>query len=117
MATNHLQDSKAEAANTWLKEKGLPLLHPVDSVPQWQYIINDKNGRPDPMHLSSKAVLMWPFKLVTGKQPLTAWVGPAYPNCSGTVKSIEEHNGPLPAPDDVTRTPYRVRILVDPYCF
>ena len=96
-----MKDSKSEAANSWLKEKGLPLLPPVDSVPQWQYIINDKNGRPDPMHLSSKAVLMWPYKLVTGKQPLSAWVGPNYPNCSGTVKSILEHNGPLPAPDDM----------------
>ena len=95
------QDTKAEAANAWLKQKGLPLLHEVDSVPQWQNIINDKNGRPDAMHLSSKAVLMWPYKLVTGKQPLSAWVGPNYPNCS-TVKSIDEHNGPLPAPDDVT---------------
>ena len=76
------------------------MLHPVDSVPQWKNIINDKSGRPDAMHLSSKAVLMWPYKLVTGKQPLSAWVGPNYPNCS-TVKSIDEHNGPLPAPDDV----------------
>mmetsp|Transcript_15023 Transcript_15023/g.33125 ORF Transcript_15023/g.33125 Transcript_15023/m.33125 type:complete len:658 (+) Transcript_15023:78-2051(+) len=95
-----MEDKKAEAANGWLKQKGLPLLHPVDSVPQWKNIINDKNGRPDAMHLSSKAVLMWPYKLVTGKQPLSAWVGPNYPNCS-TVKSIDDHNGPLPAPDDV----------------
>lgn len=95
-----MKDKKAEAANGWLKQKGLPLLHPVDSVPQWKNIINDKNGRPDAMHLSSKAVLMWPYKLVTGKQPLSAWVGPNYPNCS-TVKSIDDHNGPLPAPDDV----------------
>lgn len=97
------QDSKAEAANSWLKEKGLPLLHAVDSVPQWQNIVQNQNGRPDAMHLSSNAVLMWPYKLVTGKQPLSAWVGPNYPNCS-TVESIDQNNGPLPAMRDVTRS-------------
>ncbi|CAK9065036.1 Arylsulfatase B (ASB) (N-acetylgalactosamine-4-sulfatase) (G4S) [Durusdinium trenchii] len=96
-----MRDLKAEAANVWLKEKGLPLLHPVDSVPQWQNIINDQNGRKDAMHLSSQALFMWPYKLVTGKQPLTAWLGPLYPNCS-TVKSRAKLQGPQPpAPDSI----------------
>ena len=78
----------------------MPLLHPVDSVPQWDNIINDKPGRTGPMHLSSQAVLRWPFKLVTGKQVLSTWQGPLYPNCS-TVHSLKDQNGPLPPQQDM----------------
>ena len=38
-------------------------------------IVNDKPGRTGPMHLSSQAVLRWPFKLVTG--PAGPRPGPA----------------------------------------
>merc|ERR1712127_1071259 len=93
-------DHKAEEANAWLKQKGLPLLAPVDSVPQWSFIVTDRNGRPGPMHLSENALLHWPFKLVTGKQVFSTWTGPVYPNCS-TVDSLEQQNGPLPAQQDV----------------
>ncbi|CAJ1332272.1 unnamed protein product [Effrenium voratum] len=93
-------DHRAEAANAFLKEKGLPLLHTVDSVPMWSNIVEDKLGRTDPMHLSSQAVLMWPYKLITGKQPLSVWVGPLYPNCS-TVHSLADGNGPIPPQQDV----------------
>ena len=54
------EDQKAEAANRWLREMGLPTLFLVDSVPQWQNILQNRNGRADPLHLSSKALLMWP---------------------------------------------------------
>jgi len=100
LAGVEMADHRAEKANTWLKQKGLPLLHPVDSVPQWQNIVNDKNGRTTPMHLSSQAVLHWPYKLVTGKQVMTAWQGAVYPNCS-TATSLANHNGPLPPQQDV----------------
>eukprot|EP00439_Symbiodinium_sp_Y106_P081783 s24_g20.t3 len=95
-----MTDHKSDKANQFLKEKGLPLLHPVDSVPQWDNIINDKPGRTGPMHLSSQAVLRWPFKLVTGKQVLSTWQGPLYPNCS-TVHSLKDQNGPLPPQQDM----------------
>lgn len=90
-----LTDHKAEKANEWLREKGLPLLPPVDTVPQWEFILSGKNGRGFPMHLSEKALLQWPLKLVTGTQAFGAWTGPIYPNCT-TVQSLQNHNGPIP---------------------
>eukprot|EP00931_Biecheleriopsis_adriatica_P056364 TRINITY_DN33400_c0_g1_i1.p1 TRINITY_DN33400_c0_g1~~TRINITY_DN33400_c0_g1_i1.p1 ORF type:complete len:681 (+),score=133.82 TRINITY_DN33400_c0_g1_i1:220-2043(+) len=95
-----LVDHKAEQANKWLMEKGLPLLPPVDSVPQWKSIVEEKNGRPGAMHLSEQAVLQWPFKLVTGSQVYSTWTGPVYPNCS-TVHSSYAQDGPLPAKQDI----------------
>lgn len=95
-----LRDEKAEKANAFLREKGLPLLHKVDSVPQWKHIVANKNARPGAFHLSEQAVMVWPYKLVTGKQVFSSWTGPLFPNCS-TVKSMAENNGPAPANNDV----------------
>ena len=87
-------DDAAHAANLWLKQRGLPLLKAVDSVDQWGFILNGTNGRAQPLHLSENAVLMWPFKLVTGKQVYSAWTGPVYPNCS-TVGRAASDQGPI----------------------
>eukprot|EP00931_Biecheleriopsis_adriatica_P097190 TRINITY_DN70936_c0_g1_i1.p1 TRINITY_DN70936_c0_g1~~TRINITY_DN70936_c0_g1_i1.p1 ORF type:complete len:179 (+),score=36.15 TRINITY_DN70936_c0_g1_i1:77-538(+) len=51
------EDMAAAEANKWLGQQGLPLLKPVDSVPQWQHIMDGTNGRPDALYLSNKAVL------------------------------------------------------------
>lgn len=75
-------DYKARQANEWLRGQNLPLLPEVDSIAQWDFIVSGKNGRPDPLQLSSQAVLWFPFKLVTGKQPYGTWQGAVYPNCS-----------------------------------
>jgi len=90
-----MMDHVAERANEWLRPRGLPLLHPVESVPQWGFIVNGTNGRPEVLHLSQNAVLHWPYKLVTGKQPYTVWTGPLFPNCSSTVPGFYEDNGPF----------------------
>ncbi|CAE7809067.1 ARSB [Symbiodinium necroappetens] len=90
-----IKDKKAEAANWWLRDKGLPLLFPVDSVPQWQHILQNRNGRADPLQLAHGALLMWPYKLITGKIYYGGWTGPVYPNCS-TLQSVRGQRGPLP---------------------
>ena len=90
LAGVEMKDHRAEAANVWLKEQGLPLLYPVESVPQWQNILQNRNGRPWPIHLSTYAVMMWPYKLVIAQQPVAAWTGPVYPNCS-TLESVQSH--------------------------
>ena len=87
------EDQKAEAANRWLREMGLPTLFPVDSMPQWQNILQNRNGRADPLHLSSKALLM-PYKLVTDKILYGGWTGPFYPNCSA-LQSLRRQQGPM----------------------
>jgi len=87
------EDTAAQAANVWLKANKLPTLAPVDSVPQWGFIMNGTNGRQKPLHLSEAAVLRWPYKLVVGKQEYSVWTGPLYPNCS-TVDSIKHERGP-----------------------
>jgi len=51
-----LEDTAAEAANVWLKAHKLPTLPPVDSIPQWGFIMNGTNGRHQPLHLSEAAV-------------------------------------------------------------
>lgn len=87
-------DYAAAEANEWLREQGLPTLPPVDGVAQWGFILNGTNARPGPLHLSENAVLRWPFKLVTGKQPYSVWQGELYPNCS-TVHGLLRDQGPL----------------------
>lgn len=87
------EDHAAEAANKRLREQHLPLLRGVDGIPQWGFILNGKNGRQAPLHISEKTVLHWPYKLVTGQQLYSAWPGPVYPNCS-TVASSGAANGP-----------------------
>merc|ERR1712129_509037 len=86
-------DEAAERANAWLKRRGLPRLHPVDSVAQWRFILNGTNGRPSALHLSENAVLRWPYKLVTGKQTYSRWTGPLFPNCT-TVDDMIDNKGP-----------------------
>lgn len=86
-------DHAAAEANVWLQQKGLPLLPPVDSVAQWGFILNGTNGRPA-LHLSTLALLRWPFKLVVGKQSYSRWQGELYPNCS-TVRGVDADEGPL----------------------
>jgi len=94
------EDKQAEAANEWLKTKGLPLLKPVDSVPQWQHILNGTNGRPDPLYVSNKAVLKWPYKLVAGDQIYSIWSGQVYPNCS-TIAGISTKGPAVPLLDEI----------------
>lgn len=89
-------DHSAVRANVWLEQQGLPLLPPIDSVPQWQHVLRGRNGRTGLLHLSEHAVLRWPFKLVTGKQPYSAWTGELFPNCS-THASLLDGHGPLAA--------------------
>jgi len=69
-------------------------------VPQWGFILNGTNGRTGPVHLSENAVLIWPFKLITGSQVYSTWTGPVYPNCS-TIHSLHNHSGPIPAQQDI----------------
>jgi len=88
------EDHRAAAANPWLTEHNLPVLPPIDSMDQWPAILNNTNARTGPMALSSKSVLWWPYKLVTGSQSYGAlYSGPLFPNCS-TVHS-EVDNGPV----------------------
>jgi len=87
-------DARAEEANKVINGNELSKLRPVDSVPQWGFIMNATNGRPGPLHLSSQAVLQWPFKLVTGKQPYSRWQGTLFPNCS-TIAGAANDEGPM----------------------
>jgi len=93
-------DATAAKANGWLEEQGLPLLHPVDSVPQWRHIVDGTNGRPDTLYVSNKAVLKYPYKLVAGDQVYSMWTGQSYPNCS-TIAGIENHGPALPLLDEI----------------
>jgi arylsulfatase I/J len=86
-------DSRAAKANVWLEANGLPRLHPVESVAQWGFLLNGTNARPDALHISEKALIEYPFKLVTGKQVYSAWTGDLYPNCS-TIERYEK-DGPI----------------------
>mmetsp|Transcript_61810 Transcript_61810/g.171314 ORF Transcript_61810/g.171314 Transcript_61810/m.171314 type:complete len:688 (-) Transcript_61810:103-2166(-) len=88
------EDGKVAAANEFLRGEGLPELHAIDSVAQWGNIISGTNGRTQPLHLSQDAVLHWPYKLITGKQPYARWQGVLYPNCS-SVAVTDMKGGPL----------------------
>lgn len=82
LAGSESTDHAAIQANIWLASQSLPLLPPIDSIAQWGFILNNTNGRAAPLHLSENAVLQWPYKLVTGKQPYSVWQGAVYPNCT-----------------------------------
>ena len=41
----------------------------MDGISQWEHMMAGTNGRADDLHLSEKAVLRWPYKLVIGEQP------------------------------------------------
>mmetsp|Transcript_29342 Transcript_29342/g.68075 ORF Transcript_29342/g.68075 Transcript_29342/m.68075 type:complete len:689 (+) Transcript_29342:92-2158(+) len=89
-------DSQAEAANPWLKSRGLSTLAPVDGKRGMLDAIFQ--GAPGPranesLFISGNALLEYPFKLVTGKQPYMAHTGPLYPNCS-TVGRFMSGGGP-----------------------
>jgi len=89
-------DKEAEAANVWLKETGLTTLRPIDGKPGMLQSIFE--GSPGPranesLFISSTALLEYPYKLVTGKQPYMAHTGPLYPNCT-TVGNYASGHGP-----------------------
>eukprot|EP00435_Cladocopium_sp_Y103_P046547 s1185_g13.t1 len=89
-------DDKSEEANKWLAKQGLSLLSPVDGKKgQLEAIFGAKAGPRDsePLFLSGSALLEYPYKLVTGKQPYMVHTGPLYPNCS-TVASMKGGHGP-----------------------
>merc|ERR1719359_2337792 len=50
-------DYVANRTNDWLAARNLPLLPKVDSVPQWEFILNGTNARTTPLHLSANAIL------------------------------------------------------------
>jgi len=75
--------TNGQTARTSLVAHNLPTLRGVDSVPQWKFILNGTNARTKPLHLSSQAVLEFPFKLIIGEQIYATWQAPLYPNCSG----------------------------------
>eukprot|EP00656_Telonema_subtile_P021452 TRINITY_DN2249_c0_g1_i1.p1 TRINITY_DN2249_c0_g1~~TRINITY_DN2249_c0_g1_i1.p1 ORF type:complete len:386 (-),score=88.98 TRINITY_DN2249_c0_g1_i1:100-1257(-) len=87
------EDHAALDANTWLAQHNLPTLFPIDSVDQWPAILNNSNARTGPIALSNETVLEWPYKLVTGVQPYSMYLGPLYPNCS-TVSHLGQ-DGPV----------------------
>lgn len=99
------EDSKASAANEFLRSNNLPELRPIDSIAQWGNIMSGSNGRTQPFHLSQKAVMHWPYKLVVGEQPYARWQGPLYPNCSGVAFLNDERGGPLFTAFDVFHQP------------
>jgi hypothetical protein len=70
-------------------QAGLPA---VDGRDLYSEIVNTnasaRGGRTDALHLSPNAVLLWPWKLVTGAQPYAVWTSPRYPNCSVAASAI-----------------------------
>eukprot|EP00315_Gephyrocapsa_oceanica_P030513 CAMPEP_0185411444 /NCGR_PEP_ID=MMETSP1365-20130426/3578_1 /TAXON_ID=38817 /ORGANISM="Gephyrocapsa oceanica, Strain RCC1303" /LENGTH=673 /DNA_ID=CAMNT_0028014065 /DNA_START=21 /DNA_END=2042 /DNA_ORIENTATION=- len=100
-------DHAAEDANAWLAPRGLPLLHPVDSVRGlWSAIVESTapggasaNLRPL-LHISEQSVLKYPYKLIVGGQDYGTWTGPLYPNCT---KKPWEVNGTLVGPKPIAR--------------
>eukprot|EP00931_Biecheleriopsis_adriatica_P007110 TRINITY_DN108425_c0_g1_i1.p1 TRINITY_DN108425_c0_g1~~TRINITY_DN108425_c0_g1_i1.p1 ORF type:complete len:684 (+),score=121.75 TRINITY_DN108425_c0_g1_i1:82-2133(+) len=94
------EDKAAIEANQWLAKQGLPLLKPVDSVPQWKHIVAGTNGRPDTLYLSNKAVLKYPYKLVAGDQVYSMWSEQLHPSCK-TIKDLEKSGPVVPLLDDV----------------
>eukprot|EP00413_Alexandrium_margalefii_P010937 CAMPEP_0204530748 /NCGR_PEP_ID=MMETSP0661-20131031/10787_1 /ASSEMBLY_ACC=CAM_ASM_000606 /TAXON_ID=109239 /ORGANISM="Alexandrium margalefi, Strain AMGDE01CS-322" /LENGTH=677 /DNA_ID=CAMNT_0051536853 /DNA_START=48 /DNA_END=2081 /DNA_ORIENTATION=+ len=90
------RDRAAEAANVWLREHGLETLQPIDGKPgMLESILRGTPGprAGAPLFLSSTALLDFPYKLVTGKQPYMAHTGPLFPNCS-TVSTFKAGHGP-----------------------
>ena len=57
---------------------------PIDSTPNLLAVILSGKNRPvrHILHLSANALIVWPYKLVTGDQPFSKWTGEIYPNCS-----------------------------------
>lgn len=94
------EDKAAAKANVWLAEKGLPQLAPVDSVPQWHHILEGSNGRPGSLYVSDRAVLRYPYKLVTGDQVYSIWSGQLYPNCS-TISGMATKGPAAPLLDEI----------------
>ncbi|CAE7264785.1 Arsj [Symbiodinium sp. CCMP2592] len=80
---SHVDDVSAKA-NEQLRLEGRPLLAEVEGRPQLQNIFSGVNGRPDTLHLSPTTVLKWPYKLLTGRQSNSFWLGPVFPNCSSS---------------------------------
>lgn len=105
-------DTRAASANTWLKQRDLPLLHPVDSVSGlWDAIASGQNTNTRPvLHMSPQAVLVYPYKLIIGEQPYSLWQGELYPNCSTPEKlsglpwpkGVKFFDHPISLADNVT---------------
>jgi len=100
---SHVDDVSAQA-NELLRLQGKPLLGEVEGRPQLQNIFSGINGRLDVLHLSTNAVLQWPYKLVTGQQGDSFWPGPVFPNCSsdgpdGAFVDVYTHMIPIDPPD------------------
>ncbi|CAE6951542.1 Arsj [Symbiodinium sp. CCMP2592] len=70
-------DDVSARANEQLRLQGRPLLAEVEGRPQF---------RPDALHLSPTTLLKWPYKLLTGQQQNSVWLGPLFPNCSGSLR-------------------------------
>lgn len=94
------EDKAAISANEQLAKLGLPLLKPVDSVPQWKHVVEGTNGRPDTLYISNKAVLKYPYKLVAGDQVYSIWSGQLHPSCQ-TIEDLEKSGPVVPLLDDV----------------
>ncbi|CAE7569458.1 Arsj [Symbiodinium sp. CCMP2592] len=90
------EDAEAARANVWLKAQGLTELSKVDGKKgQLEAILK---GEPGPwanesLFISGNAMLEYPYKLITGKQPYMRHTGPLYPNCS-TISSMTGGQGP-----------------------
>ena len=90
------KDAQAESANVWLKSRNLSTLAPVDGKQgQLDAIFQGAAGprADEPLFISGNALLSYPYKLVTGKQPYMVHTGPLYPNCS-TVGRFVSGGGP-----------------------
>lgn len=67
---------------------GLP---PTDAVNTWPILSQNKSSGRTTIVLSANAVIVWPHKLVTGKQGGKGWwTGPVHPNASQP--SIKDNN-------------------------
>ena len=89
-------DTQAESANVWLKAHNLTTLAPVDGKRgQLDAIFQGAAGprANESLFISATALLSYPYKLVTGKQPYMVHTGPLYPNCT-TVGRFVSGGGP-----------------------
>jgi arylsulfatase I/J len=95
IAGANYMDMRSHEANVGREQKGLDLLPEVDGVPMWDDILALGKGRGNQsLPLSPTAIIMYPYKLLTGKIPYSRWTGPSYPNCS-TWASDLQGGGPV----------------------
>lgn len=89
ISEEEMTDKAAIEANVWIRAYNAagptsPILElpPIDSRPQWKAIIHGEKIRTDAFWISPKAVMKFPYKLVTEDQPYSMWFGKYYPNCT-----------------------------------